>query len=258
MDGVTLKIAMLQSSLQWEDPLVNRTKFSSQIAQIHDSIDVIVLPEMFTTGFTMTPERIAREEGSLTLKWMQEIAGKKECAMLGSIVFYDNGSYYNRLFFVKPNGEYSTYDKRHSFTLAGEHEKYQSGKERLVIDYKGFKFCPLICYDLRFPVWSRNTENIDVLLYVANWPTPRINAWDTLLKARAIENMVYCIGVNRIGVDAFGHSYPGHTGAYDALGKALVHSKKEEVLIIEISKDHILEVRRKLGFLKDRDRFTIN
>lgn len=257
-ESVNLKVALVQSSLHWEDPLSNREMFSSKLGQITSDIDVIVLPEMFTTGFTMSPENIKEEEGSLSLNWMKKIAGEKECAVVGSIVFKEKALFYNRLFFVKPNGQYSTYDKRHTFTLAGEHEKYQSGNDRLIIEYKGFKFCPLICYDLRFPVWSRNTENIDVLLYVANWPAPRINAWDALLKARSIENMVYCVGVNRMGLDAAGHNYPGHSSVYDPLGNLLSQTKDEGVLLVEISKNNIDNERRKLPFLEDRDHFIIS
>ena len=257
-DDQKLEIALIQSSLHWEKPDENRTMFYSMIERIDNDVDVIVLPEMFTTGFTMSPENIPEKEGLITLEWMKDIAKNKDCAVVGSIVFKEEGSFYNRLFFVKPNHEYVTYDKRHTFTLAGEHKKYKSGTQRLVIDYKGFKFCPLICYDLRFPVWSRNTENIDLLLFVANWPAPRINAWDTLLKARAIENMVYCIGVNRIGTDNEGHEYPGHSSVYGPLGEAISYSEKEDVLKISISKQDLDMVRNKFRFIEDRDNFKIN
>ena len=256
-ENITLKIALVQSVLHWEDPIANRAMFNDKIEQIEKDIDVIVLPEMFTTGFTMSPQNIASEEGSITLNWMKDIAARKNSAIIGSIVYNEKQTYFNRLFFVKPNGEIFTYDKRHTFTLAGEHKKYQSGKQRLVVAYKGFNFCPLICYDLRFPVWSRNTENIDILLYSANWPSPRINAWDALLKARAIENMVFCIGVNRIGEDNEGHEYPGHTSMYSPLGNELALSKKEEILIVEVTKNEIEKLRSKLTFLEDRDQFNL-
>ncbi|WP_405384585.1 nitrilase family protein [Maribacter sp. LLG6340-A2] len=253
-----LQIALVQSPIKWEDPQGNRLFFKEKIDQIKEAVDLIVLPEMFTTGFTMSPEHINEKEGEYTLHWMQQVAQQKNCAVVGSIVFKENDLYYNRLFFVFPNGQYNVYDKRHTFTLAGEDKKYTKGSKKLIVEFKGFKICPLICYDLRFPVWSRNTENVDILLYVANWPTPRINAWDALLKARAIENMVYCIGVNRIGVDALGHSYSGHTSAYDVLGTSLVHSAKEEILIFEVLKSHIIKVRTKLNFLEDKDQFIIS
>ena len=256
-DDISLKIALIQSNLHWEKPQANRTMFSSKIDQITNAVDVIILPEMFTTGFTMSPENIEGKESILTLEWMKAKAIEKKCAIIGSTVFSDKDAFFNRLFFVKPNGEYSSYDKRHTFTLAGEHLKYQFGKKRLILDYKGFKFCPLICYDLRFPVWSRNTEAYDILLYVANWPAPRINAWDTLLKARAIENMAYCIGVNRIGTDKVGHHYPGHSSGYDPLGNLIAISKKEEILEIEVTKGNIVDVRSQLRFLEDMDDFKI-
>lgn len=252
-----LKIALIQSSLHWENPSANRDMFGDKIEQIEQDIDLIVLPEMFTTGFTMSPTNIDNQEGVLTLDWMKKMAGSKNSAVIGSMVFYDNGNYYNRLFFVKPNGEYDHYDKRHTFTLAGEHEKYTAGTERLIVHFRGFAICPLVCYDLRFPVWSRNTENFDVLLYTANWPAPRINAWDALLKARAIENMVYCIGVNRVGLDEVGHQYPGHSSIYDPLGGLISLTEKEETIIVEIEKEEIDLVRKKLRFLNDRDDFNL-
>jgi omega-amidase len=252
-----LKIALVQSQLHWESPVNNRKMFSAKIEQIKEYVDVIVLPEMFTTGFTMNPEHVESKEGNLTVSWMKDIASKKNCAIIGSMVFSDNDAYFNRLFFIKPEGETFFYDKRHTFTLAGEDKKYTAGTQRLIVNYKGFNFCPLICYDLRFPVWSRNTENIDILLYVANWPAPRINAWDALLKARAIENMVYCIGVNRIGTDNEGHEYPGHSALYDPLGNVLALSKVEEVVLLEVHKNEIHNVRNKLRFLEDRDHFVV-
>ena len=254
----SLKIALIQSSLLWENPAGNRLIFSEKIKGISKGTDVIILPEMFTTGFTMSPERIMEEEGLETLCWMREKAEETKAAVVGSIVFTEAGKYYNRLYFVKPNGESSHYDKRHTFTLAGEHEKYKSGDKLALVDYKGFRFCPLICYDLRFPVWSRNTTNYDVLVYVANWPEPRINAWDALLKARAIENMSYCVGVNRVGKDINGHNYSGHTAVYDTLGVQLAFSKKDEILEVVIEKSHLNKTRNKLRFLEDRDEFQIN
>ncbi|WP_281541549.1 amidohydrolase [Maribacter aestuarii] len=254
----TLKIGLVQSSLFWESPEENRLMFSKKIDSISKDVKLIVLPEMFTSGFTMSPEHIDKDEGPKTISWMKEKAVESGAAIIGSSVFNENGGYYNRLFFVQPNGTVSSYDKRHTFTLAGEHEKYEAGNKLILIDFMGFRFCPLICYDLRFPVWSRNTANYDVLLYVANWPEPRINAWDALLKARAIENMSYCIGVNRIGSDSNGYKYNGHSAVYDALGVQLAFSTREEVMEVVINKDHIQDTRRKLRFLEDRDEFILN
>lgn len=251
-----LNIALIQSHLNWENPVANRIFFSEKLTQITSATDLIILPEMFTTGFTMQPQNIDEDEGLKTLRWMQDLAKEKNIALAGSLVFQENDNFFNRLFFVFPNGTYSTYDKKHTFTLAGEHEVYQSGIEKLTVEFKGFKICPLICYDLRFPVWARNTEDYDVLLYVANWPKPRVNAWDALLKARAIENMSYCIGVNRIGIDGLGHEYVGHSAVYNVLGEQVAYSEKEEVVYASLSKGHIEKTRNKLKFLNDRDAFN--
>lgn len=252
-----LIIALVQSPLFWEDPERNRKMFSKKIETISDQVDLIILPEMFTTGFTMHPENIDAKEGIQTVKWMQRQAAKKNAAIVGSMVFQENGRYYNRLHFVEPDGGLNIYNKRHTFTLAGEDKVYNAGEKKVLVEYKGFRLYPLICYDLRFPVWSRNTENYDVLLYVANWPKPRSTAWDTLLKARALENMAYCIGVNRIGQDETGHEYIGHSAVYDCLGEQLVFSEKEAVLQVTLSKEHIKSTRDKLKFLDDRDHFIL-
>lgn len=251
-----LKIAIVQSSLFWEDPSANRKMFSEKLETISNDTDMIVLPEMFTTGFTMQPANIPMEEKEKTLDWMQNWAEKKDAALVGSIVNPEGNMFYNRLWLIHPKGTH-TYDKRHTFTLAGEDKVYQSGEKKEVISFRGFKICPMICYDLRFPVWARNVEDYDVLVYVANWPKPRIGAWDTLLKARAVENMAYCIGVNRIGHDSSGHSYSGHSAVYDVLGNAMTYSEKEEILYTVLSKKRIDETRNKLKFLDDRDRFNL-
>ncbi len=252
-----LSIALIQTSLAWQDPQKNRNMFSKAIESLASPVDLVVLPEMFTTGFTMTPEAVAPAEGPNTLAWMLSQAKDHQVAVIGSIPFYEKKQYTNRLFFVEPNGTYHYYDKKHTFTLAGEDLVYKSGKERLVVNYKGFKICPMICYDLRFPVWARNKGDYDVLLYVANWPKPRISAWDTLLKARAIENMAYCVGVNRIGKDANDHIYSGHSAVYDCLGEPKVFSEEDTILVTTLSKDHIEDTRNTLRFLEDRDAFTL-
>ena len=252
-----LKVALIQSSLSWENPERNRNSFSKKMEMISSDVDLIVLPEMFTTGFTMLPENISRDEGLITLEWMRKKALEKDSALVGSMPFYEAENYTNRLFFVHPDGSYQHYDKRHTFTLAGEDKVYKAGTKKLIVDYKGFKICPLICYDLRFPVWARNTEDYDVLIYVANWPKPRVSAWDTLLKARAIENMAYCIGINRVGTDELGYEYSGHSAVYDCLGKQLVFSEKEETCYTTLTKEHIKTTREKLRFLEDRDTFTL-
>jgi predicted amidohydrolase len=256
----TLKTALVQSPLAWEDPKANRTYFSKVLSEVSPETDLIVLPEMFNTGFTMHPDRVSHEEGPKTVVWMQQKAKEADAALVGSIPFFENDGYTNRLFFVEPDGKTAIYDKRHTFTLAGEDKVYTAGTKRLTVSFRGFKICPMVCYDLRFPVWSRNTDNYDVLLYVANWPKPRITAWDALLKARAIENMAYCIGVNRIGTDEVGHEYIGHSAVYDVLGKQIAFSENEEIVYATLSKEHIASTRKKLRFLEDRDdfRFEIN
>ena len=253
----TLNVTLVQSHLHWENPKANLASFSEKLAKIPSTTDLVILPEMFTTGFTMTPERMAISEGSKSFDWMKQWAMEKKIAITGSVVFNEMGKNYNRLFFVYPNGSSDFYDKKHTFTLAGEDQVYEAGTKKIIVDYKGFKICPLICYDLRFPVWARNIEDYDVLLYVANWPKPRIHAWDTLLRARAIENMSYCIGVNRVGLDALGHEYIGHSAVYDVLGEQLVFSEKEEMLHATLSKEHITSNRNRLKFLDDRDSFNL-
>lgn len=255
--ALELHLALIQTPLVWEHPEQNRKNLEATVDAISREIDVIVLPEMFTTGFTMSPEKIDKNEGHTTLIWLQKLAQRKEAAMVGSLPFFENGVYTNRLFFVEPNGTYAHYDKRHTFTLAGEDKKYQKGLNRLVVDYKGFRICPMICYDLRFPVWSRNTVDYDIIMFVANWPKPRIAAWDALLRARAIENMAYSIGVNRVGKDANNNEYPGHSAMYDALGEQVAFSKSEGVLFTTVVKEHLNTVRNKLNFLGDRDSFTL-
>ncbi|MEO9512353.1 MAG: nitrilase family protein [Flavobacteriaceae bacterium] len=253
----TLKIALVQSHLHWENPERNRHTFSKKIGAIPEDVDLIVLPEMFSTGFTMNPWNIEISEGIKTVEWMRKIAAENDTAIVGSIVFTEEGKNFNRLFFVYPSGEYLSYDKKHTFTLAGEDEVYEAGNTKLIVEYKGFKLCPLICYDLRFPVWARNVETYDVLIFVANWPKPRIDAWDALLKARAIENMAYCIGVNRTGVDGLGYEYPGHSAIYDFLGQQIAYSTQEGILYATLDKDDINLSRHKLRFLEDRDFFLL-
>lgn len=252
-----LNIALIQSTLVWENPEQNRNNFSNKIDSISLDVDVIILPEMFTTGFTMSPENINTDEGQITLDWMKKISKEKNAALVGSLPFYENDNYTNRLFFIEPSGNYHQYDKRHTFTLAGEDKVYKAGSKRVLVEYKGFRIYPLICYDLRFPVWARNTRDYDVLIYVANWPKPRVTAWNVLLKARAIENMTYCIGVNRIGTDEAGHEYSGHSAVYDTLGEQLAFSDKEAIIYATISKEHINLTRNKLKFLEDRDEFNL-
>lgn len=254
-----LKIALIQANLIWENPIQNRINFSEKINSVPETVELIILPEMFTSGFTMNAQKIAETMDGETVTWLKNLAQEKDAAITGSLVIKENGDYFNRCFFVEPNGTISTYDKRHTFTLAGEHNVYKAGKTKTIISYRGWSICPLICYDLRFPVWARNVENYDLLLYVANWPKVRINAWDVLLKSRAIENMAYCIGVNRVGLDGNNYEYPGHSAAYDVLGHRIdsISEDKETIDIVVLEKNHIKKYRDKLNFLNDKDDFNL-
>lgn len=254
-----LQIAIIQKDLVWENAKENKAKLDVLLEDIQN-VDVIILPEMFTTGFSMKPKFLAEKMNGETVLWMQQKAAFFDAAIVGSIIIKEGDKYYNRMLFVHPNGKVEFYDKRHTFTLAGEHKEYASGASKVIVNYKDWKICPLICYDLRFPVWSRNSENYDVLIYVASWPKPRINAWKTLLKARAIENMSYCVGVNRVGVDANGYEYNGNSMAIDFLGNEIteVVENEEKIIYATLSKNELINLRSKLPFLEDKDQFTIN
>ncbi len=253
-----MKIALIQTDLIWQDAAKNRNNFEQKINSIASDVDLIVLPEMFSTGFSMHPEQLAESMEGETVTWLQHLAKAKNAAITGSLIIKENGNFYNRMVFVFPSGKMQYYDKRHLFSLAGENEVYLAGAKKQIVDYRRWKICLQICYDLRFPVFARNTEEYDLLIYVANWPTTRILAWDTLLKARAIENMCYTIGVNRIGEDGNNYPYSGHSQVIDFLGKNLIEPSGENtILIATLDKSEMLETRKKLGFLNDRDVFTI-
>ena len=254
-----LKTTIIQSELHWENATANLKMFSEKIRLIETETDLIVLPEMFTTGFSMNAEKLSEPNDGETLQWMISEAKKNNCAITGSVIISEDNHFYNRLFFVFPDGSFKKYDKKHTFTLAKENETYAAGSERLIVDYRGWRICPLVCYDLRFPVWARNTEDYDVLIYVANWPKVRTLAWDTLLRARAIENMAYCIGVNRVGLDGNNHEYIGHSAVYDTLGKQISKNsfEKEFTETVIMEKEHIQNNRKHLQFLNDRDTFTL-
>ncbi|MDO9260769.1 MAG: amidohydrolase [Flavobacteriaceae bacterium] len=253
-----LQVSIIQADLFWEDKSANLQQFEEKIQGI-SSTDVIILPEMFTTGFTMNPKPLAEKMNGKTVHWMLQMASQKKSLVIGSIIIDDNAHYYNRLIAAFPDGSIQFYDKKHLFTLANEHHFYQAGNQHLLIEYLGWKIFPLICYDLRFPVWARNTHDYDVLIYIASWPKPRIFAWDILLKARAIENMAYTIGVNRVGVDANGFEYPGHSVVLDAYGNEM-SSEMENLSFVKttiLDKEKQNLIRKKLQFLNDKDTFTI-
>lgn len=254
----TLKVTYIQTELVWEHSRANKLNFEKKLADCPTDSDLIILPEMFTTGFSMNAEEHA-EESEVVLNWMKKQAKNFQAAITGSAMVKEKGNFYNRMFFVEPDGQFATYDKKHLFTLAKEHQTYTPGNERCIVEYKGWKLNLLVCYDLRFPVWSRQKDDYDVLIYVANWPKKRVAAWDILLQARAVENMGYCIGVNIIGTDGNDFPYVGHSAAYDVLGNCLSEHKADEDVIqtVILEKSHITDLRNKLGFLRDKDSFSI-
>ncbi len=253
-----MKVALFQTKLAWEQPETNRKFIEEYFLNEATDFDLFVLPEMFTSGFTMHPEKISETMQGETISWLKKLAKLKNCAITGSLVIQENNNYYNRMVFVQPSGKIDAYDKRHLFTLAGEEKVYTKGNEKAIVNYNNWNICLQICYDLRFPVFARNVENYDLLLYVANWPKVRIMAWDALLKARAIENMTYTIGVNRIGTDANALEYTGHSRIIDFLGNEILSCENElGVFIIEIDKNQQTQTRQKMNFLNDKDAFQL-
>ncbi len=253
-----LKVACVQTTLTWEDPERNRKHLAGIIKSIDQSVDVIVLPEMFTTGFSMEPAPIAESMTGNTVDWMRIIAEKANAVIAGSVIIEENGNYYNRLLWITPVGHLEYYDKRHLFSLAGEDGAYSSGNEIKIVEYNSWKICLNICYDLRFPVWSRNVSSYDCAIYVANWPTPRIKAWSSLLMARAIENQSYVVGVNRLGSDRNNNQYNGHSAIIDMEGNYLAEaSDSEKIIYATLSKNELLSFRSKLPFNNDRDEFIL-
>lgn len=253
-----MKISLIQAPIVWDNPIANILYFQQKIMEIDEETALIVLPEMFTSGFTMEPFASAENMNGETISWLKKIAETKKVAITGSLIIFENNHFYNRMVFVYPSGKIDYYDKRHLFTLAGENKIYEPGTTKKIIKYMGWKICLQICYDLRFPVFARNTEDYDLLIYVANWPETRINAWDILLKARAVENMCYVVGVNRIGSDFNKLEYVGHSQVIDELGNFLVEPQVEEGIfqaVLDMKK--LLNTRKKLNFLADRDEFEI-
>ena len=250
-----INITIIQSNIIWEDKDSNLKNYQSKIDNIES--DLIILPEMFTTGFTMNPKSLAETMSGETVQWMKENASKMNSAICGSIIIQEDSKYFNRFIWVNPDGSIHHYDKKHLFSFVGEDKNYTPGNEKLIIEYKGWKICSLICYDLRFPVWSRNSEDYDLLIYVANWPTKRKLAWKSLLVARAIENQCYVIGVNRVGYDENNY-YSGESKLVNALGETLyVNSHVEDIYTTTISKYELNKVRTQLPFLNDKDNFKI-
>ena len=259
-----LNIAVIQYDIIWENPKANRQKIESLLSPMQENdADLIILPEMFTTGFSMNTENIFEVMGGTTEQWMKQIAKEKKAVITGSIIIKERDLYYNRLLWVSPNGELEWYDKRHLFTLAKEHHYFTQGSQREIfelLDQQGdvWRICPLICYDLRFPIWSRNNEAYDLLIYIANFPEKRNWAWTQLLISRAIENQAYVVGVNRIGNDGVDISYIGNSVILDYEGKTLANLENEEKSIrFTINKHNLNKYRRAYQFLNDQDSFII-
>ena len=254
----TLRISLIQPNTIWHDTSANIGLVDRLISKVDDS-DLIILPEMWNTGFSMTPAPLATRMDGIAIRAMQKWAGQKSAIIGGSIIITEEGQYYNRFLLVDSEGPVASYDKKHLFTLAGEHNSYTSGDKHCSHVRDHWKLRLNVCYDLRFPVWSRNTDHYDVLIYVANWPSPRHHAWRTLLQARAIENQCYVVGCNRVGTDPNGHTYLGGSTVIDFLGKHIIEmDEKEGVERVEIDRSALLAFRSKYDFLSDRDDFVLH
>jgi predicted amidohydrolase len=259
----SLTITLIQSLLHWEDKAANLQMLEQKITGIEEVTELVVLPEMFSTGFSMKPAALAESMDGETVKWMSKLAAEKKIILTGSFIAEDSGRYYNRLVWMLPNGQFGVYDKRHLFAFAGEDKHYAAGTKRLIASAKGWKINLQVCYDLRFPAWARQQSGkgdpeYDIIIYVANWPERRSLAWRTLLQARAIENQCYVIGVNRVGNDGNNIYHCGDSMVIDPLGEILYHKKEEEdIFTIQLDKAHLQAVRDKLPFLRDADDFII-
>jgi omega-amidase len=263
----TLTISIIQTQLHWEDKRANLAMLEGKINAIKEKTELVVLPEMFSTGFSMKPTLLAEKMDGPTVNWMKRMAASKKIILTGSCIIEEEGNYYNRLIWMLPNGQYGIYDKRHLFAYAAEHEHYTPGNKRLIASVKGWRINLQVCYDLRFPVWSRQGQPIaggepepeyDLLIYVANWPERRSRAWKSLLTARAIENQVYVAGVNRVGNDGHQIYHSGDSMIIDPLGEVIYqHPNEEAVFTITLEREKILEIRKKFPFWKDADGFII-
>lgn len=266
-----MNVTLLQPDLYWHDPVANRAMLEERIFALPEPTDLIVLPEMFTTGFTMDARALAEPMNLTTFRWLRQMAAQTGAVVTGSYVVRDGNAFYNRLIWMQPDGEFDTYDKRHLFRMAGEETVYTAGTRRIIKEWKGWRICPLVCYDLRFPVWSRNVEfrssletghkpdfAYDLLLYVANWPAPRRTAWNVLLQARAIENLSYVVGVNRVGSDGHQNTYTGDSAVIDFKGDVLFrHTDAEIVHQQTLSLPDLRAFRERFPAHLDADGFII-
>jgi len=259
-----IRIALVQTNLHWQDKTANLAALEEKIWTLKEACDLIVLPEMFPTGFSMDSASLAEPMNLQVHKWMKQLAAQTGAVLTGSMIICEGGKYYNRLLWVEPNGNTQHYDKRHLFRMANEDTSFAAGEKLPIFSLNGWKICPQICYDLRFPVWSRNhwTEGkaaYDLLFYVASWPAARISAWDALLPARAIENLSYCLGVNRVGIDGNQIAYNGHSAVYDFKGETLANlGDKEQIQILHLEYTALEEYRSKFPAWKDVDIFKLN
>lgn len=255
-----LSISLIQTAPYWEDVSKNLALFEQKIKEL-DSGQIVVLPEMFNTGFSMNAASLAEQMDGLTVSWMKNTARRQNIILTGSLIIQENGHYYNRLLWVLPNGDIAHYDKRHLFAFAGEDKVFTAGTSRLIAQVKGWKTGLFICYDLRFPVWLRQlkkaTAQYDLLVIPANWPASRINQWDTLLQARAIENQCYVAGLNRTGTDGNKLHYNGHSAIFDPAGNSINSAgNKDGILTQVLKKEKLLQIRRQFPFLEDADEFV--
>ncbi|MBI4946116.1 MAG: amidohydrolase [Bacteroidetes bacterium] len=254
-----LKITLIQSDLAWENPKQNRENFSKKIDSINEPADLVILPEMFTTGFSMKSKELAETMDGVSVEWMKKKAEERKCVITGSLIIRENNNFYNRLIWAKHDGSIEIYDKKHLFRFANEQDYYTPGNKKLMIEIKGWRVSPLICYDLRFPVWSRNRNDCDLLIYIANWPEVRKDIWRLLLRARALENQVFVAGVNRVGSDGNNQPYTGDTALISPKGIELSNIKpgEEKVETISISMIELVDFREKYPVWMDADNFEL-
>lgn len=254
----SLRCLLVQTQLFWADPDANRHQLEQIVRSRDSDSDLVIFPETFTSGFLGDAEAEPETMSGATIHWMKALANEVNCVLCGSAAISTPQGSANRFLWVQPDGDIEFYDKRHLFSFGGEDRRYVAGRERKIIHHRGWRFCPQICYDLRFPVWCRNRDDYDVLLFVANWPEPRTAAWSALLRARAIENQCYVIGVNRSGTDPRGLQYAGCSAVYDPLGETVLDlGSKECSGIVTISRDKVSEVRSLLPFRQDADTFSL-
>lgn len=258
----TLNVTLVQPDLIWEDKTANLARFTDKIRALPPGCEVVVLPEMFSTGFSMNPDKLAETMEGETVRWMKAMAAEKRIILTGSIIIGEGGQFFNRLLWVLPDGNMGMYDKKHLFAFAGEDQHYAAGDRRLIASVKGWKVNLMVCYDLRFPVWSRQQAGgdaeYDVLIYVANWPERRNTAWKTLLRARAIENQCYVVGVNRVGNDGNGIGHSGDSMVIDPMGEIIYEkTSTEDIATVTLDRQVLETTRGKLPFLRDADPFMI-